>query len=1065
MPATTNVDSTPGPLAENGVIAADHSTSSSRPSEDEVDRLFEAVLDSMDLQPAKVREIRKCDLEKKWKLVEDYRKMQQRVDPSVYLNNLSAALTNKKSSKKISNHLKKKLQGETSTEILKHIEISLRTNPIDWVWQFLDPPNNGLSVLVDYLTALQEEYFANFDAREWGSKPIARTENSTLTIRSSKNGNNETASDDMNVLVTCIRAVLNNSRGFSLVFAAENAIAVLVKSILHDNYRTKTLVVELLSAICLIDSGHERIIEAFDRFSAQYGESHRFKTLMYFVLNSADQHVEFVSAATQFINVLVHSADDVNYRVALQYEFANLGLDDFLKELESNESELLYTQYSAYEKNRIDVNKLLADSEKLLLVEAKLNETIQRLSRNREEYQRNLVELSDKNTQLTTEINQLRSERDQWMKTTEEKDKSIRTLERQQFETEKKLRNVESQLNAEVEKTKIVIENELAKPTGGISKKKEPEKVTSSATTASALDDSTPTSEVSRPLATVSANPPPAPPPPPFLQAPPKISIPPAPPLPQAAKNIPPPPPPLPGAAKSGPPPPPPLPGAGPPPPPPFGIPKAAVPVQKKVVKTNVKLPAFNWTTMPTRAIKETIFHNLDDEKLVDVLNLQFIENMFGEDQSNDKTNGPPSPGSVSSSAHSNPSATNILDPKKLQNVAIMRRKLGKSIVDVMSAIHNLSLNELTADEVDILSRMISISQDEMKAFEEHAKENNGVEGLSLDEQFVWKLQNIERVSTKLKLMTFMTECHEMIKKVDPEVCKLDLASRSVMESKKFQRVLEVLLAIGNAMNAGKNRPLVYGFKMSTLSRLTMQKSPKDSNITILHGLVDTIMKSCPELLEFSKELEFVDDASAVIISDVEVLFRGISSSFKIAEEEITKENPPVVLINFVNEVKPQITRISEKLEIAKKEYAKCAQLFGEDPKVQTPKDFFTIINDFVHNFEHAHSQLKKRIMDKEKAVRPVAPKRENQPSSDPQVLKELRNRFNTEHERRRSIKPHSHQVEDGDFERLMNGLKTGGYVASGGAKYAMRKSVRPTDSELREQTTGFREVCRERPL
>ena len=41
-----------------------------------------------------------------------------------------------------------------------------------------------------------------------------------------------------------------------------------------------------------------------------------------------------------------------------------------------------------------------------------------------------------------------------------------------------------------------------------------------------------------------------------------------------------------------------------------------------------------------------------------------------------------------------------------------------------------------------------------------------------------------------------------------------------------------------------------------------MQKSHKDPSITILHGLVDTIMRSCPEVLEFSKELEFVDSAA-----------------------------------------------------------------------------------------------------------------------------------------------------------------------------------------------------------
>jgi hypothetical protein len=66
---------------------------------------------------------------------------------------------------------------------------------------------------------------------------------------------------------------------------------------------------------------------------------------------------------------------------------------------------------------------------------------------------------------------------------------------------------------------------------------------------------------------------------------------------------------------------------------------------------------------------------------------------MFGEDPNLDKnSNGPPSPGSVSTAASSNHSANTILDPKKLQNIAIMRRRLGKSIVEVMSAIHTLNL-------------------------------------------------------------------------------------------------------------------------------------------------------------------------------------------------------------------------------------------------------------------------------------------------------------------------------------------------------------------------------------
>jgi hypothetical protein len=42
-------------------------------------------------------------------------------------------------------------------------------------------------------------------------------------------------------------------------------------------------------------------------------------------------NVDFITSCMQFINVLVHSAEDVNCRVFLQQEFTNLGLEEFLK--------------------------------------------------------------------------------------------------------------------------------------------------------------------------------------------------------------------------------------------------------------------------------------------------------------------------------------------------------------------------------------------------------------------------------------------------------------------------------------------------------------------------------------------------------------------------------------------------------------------------------------------------------------------------------------------------------------------------------------------------------------
>ena len=49
-------------------------------------------------------------------------------------------------------------------------------------------------------------------------------------------------------------------------------------------------------------------------------------------------------ACMQFINIVVHSVEDLNFRVYLQYEFTKIGLDDYLQKLRNTESERLLVQ-------------------------------------------------------------------------------------------------------------------------------------------------------------------------------------------------------------------------------------------------------------------------------------------------------------------------------------------------------------------------------------------------------------------------------------------------------------------------------------------------------------------------------------------------------------------------------------------------------------------------------------------------------------------------------------------------------------------------------------------------
>ena len=53
-------------------------------------------------------------------------------------------------------------------------------------------------------------------------------------------------------------------------------------------------------------------------------------------------------ACMQFINIVVHSVEDMNFRVHLQYEFSQLGIDDYLEKLRHHESEELQVSFFCY---------------------------------------------------------------------------------------------------------------------------------------------------------------------------------------------------------------------------------------------------------------------------------------------------------------------------------------------------------------------------------------------------------------------------------------------------------------------------------------------------------------------------------------------------------------------------------------------------------------------------------------------------------------------------------------------------------------------------------------------
>ncbi|NXD28799.1 FMNL1 protein, partial [Spelaeornis formosus] len=118
--------------------------------------------------------------------------------------------------------------------------------------------------------------------------------------------------------------------GFRLVMNHPTCINQITLSLSNNNVRTKTLVLELLGAICLARGGHDIIMAAFDNFKEVCREKNRFEKLMEYFQNE-DTNIDFKVACMKFINIVVHSVENRNFCVFLQYEFTQLGLDQYLE--------------------------------------------------------------------------------------------------------------------------------------------------------------------------------------------------------------------------------------------------------------------------------------------------------------------------------------------------------------------------------------------------------------------------------------------------------------------------------------------------------------------------------------------------------------------------------------------------------------------------------------------------------------------------------------------------------------------------------------------------------------
>ncbi|XP_047029865.1 formin-like protein isoform X3 [Helicoverpa zea] len=947
------------------------------PDRDELENRFIKVLASMDLPPDKAKLLRNYDLEKKWEIICDQDMVQAKDSPAHYLNKLRTYLDPKASR----SHRKRKMVGDsTSTQVLRDLEISLRTNHIEWVREFLNEQNQGLDVLIDYLSfrlsmMRHEQRIAL--ARSQSSDGI----NQVNTTTSECSGPTETGStmsaswrrrarsaeaecegaaspavarrrtrhaarlnmgastDDIHVCIMCMRAIMNNKYGFNMVIQHREAINSIALSLVHHSLRTKALVLELLAAICLVKGGHQIILSAFDNFKEVVGEPRRFHTLMEYFMNYDNFHIEFMVACMQFVNIIVHSVEDMNFRVHLQYEFTALKLDDYLERLRLCESDDLQVQISAYLDNVFDVAALMEDSETKTAALEKVNELEDELGHAHERMAALEREAIAKLATLESELAAVRAERDQLAEARRQVVEEVSTLRRAQQDS----RNRQSMLESKVQ--------ELESLTKSL-----PRGASMGAISTHALCNGTANGHLPPPplpngdTPTFKCPPPPPPPAPPAAATPPPAPAPCPPPPPPPPLLAPAPPPPAPPA--------PPAPGLMPPP-----MHTDAMTIKRKV-DTKYKLPTLNWIALKPNQVRGTIFNELDEERPRRRINFTEFEEKFrigGTVGSTPLDTDTDTLASFPSKRFRKPDTVSLLEHTRLRNIAISRRKLDTPVEKVMAAVNNLDLKQLPLESVEILQRMVP-TEAEQKAYKEYVAEKKPVNQLTEEDKFLMQLTKVERISAKLSIMSYMGNFFDNIHLITPQIHAIISGSSSVKSSTKLRNVLEIILAFGNYLNSSKRGP-AYGFKLQSLDTLMDTKST-DKRISLLHYIVATIRQNFPELMNFDTELLYIDKAAQVslenVAGDVCELERGMEAVRREAEREGLRAAPHV-LRDFLANAADKLRRLRAETKHAQDSFASCVEYFGEAPRGCDANAFFSLLVRFTRAFKQADAENEQR--------------------------------------------------------------------------------------------------------
>ncbi|KAM8762961.1 protein diaphanous homolog 3-like isoform 2-T3 [Acanthopagrus schlegelii] len=986
-------------------------------SEKEILALFEKMMEDMNLSEEKKTPLREKDLNTKREMVLQY----------IFTASKTGSL---RSSHQISpqeflGELKSGVMDERLFACLDSLRVSLTSNPVSWVQSF---GHEGLGLLLDILERL-----------------LFKKQQERIDKK------------NQHKVVQCLKAIMNNKYGLDRILGEEKSLALLARAIDPTQSGMMTDVVKLLSAICIVGEENtlEKVLEAITT-AGEWRATERFSPI---VQGLRDRSVQLQVACMQLINALVTSPDELDFRLHIRNEFMRCGLKEILPQLATIRNEALDIQLKVFEEHKEE--DMIEFSHRLEDIKSELDDAGDVFS-----IVQSMVKDSSAEPYFLSILQHLmliRNDylvRPQYFKIIEECVSQIvlhRSGTDPDFSYRKRLdvdfshllevcvdkaRSDENELRAS-ELAQKFDEEFLSRQEAQTQLVKCEEKIAELQAELQAFRSqfgAVPVSLSSAHNGPAPLSGPPPPPPAPGMPAPPP----------------PPPPPPLPGCPAPPPPPgvPPPF---GAPPPPPLGFGGGlgspthhALPYglkAKKDFKPEITMKRLNWSKIRPQEMSEGCFWVLADEdqyakpELLSRVALTFCSQRTAKKEEEDLED--------KKSIKKRIKELKVLDPKIAQNLSIFLGSFRMPYQEIRRMILEVDEEQLTEPMIQNLVKHLP-EQEQLNAL---AKYKDEYASLSEPEQFGVVMSSVKRLRPRLSHILFRLQFDEQVNNLRPDILAVNAACDEVRKSHSFGRLLELVLLLGNYMNAGSRNAQSYGFDLSSLCKLKDTKSA-DQKTTLLHFLAQVCEEEYPNVIKFVEELEHVDRASRVSAENLEKSLRQMERQLLQLERDLETFSSP----DDQNDM--FFTKMASFSKVAREQYGKLVimhsnmetlyqnvlEYFAVDPKKTSVEELFTDLCNFRSMFTQALKENLKRRESEEKQRRARVAKE-----------KAEREKQERQQKKRRLLEVNAENDETGVMDSLLEALQSG-------AAFRDRRKRAPRPRDNQQQTispSSFRQVLR----